>query len=125
MPSFEWIASLPPPLQFAFMVGAGLYAFHLARSGYAAGKKEPPITSKDVVLTAAGITDLTPFREAVAEMAKSTAAQERNAEAVERCADELGTIRQILAEDAEQRQDHRNYMRGLEAGRREAQARRR
>lgn len=123
--SFEWIATLPPPLQFAVMVGAGLYAIYLARTGYAAGKKEPPVTAKDMVLTAAGITDLTPIREAVAEMARNTSAQERNAEAVERCADELGTIRQILAEDAEQRQDHRNYMRGLEAGRREREGPRR
>jgi hypothetical protein len=101
-PHLEWIAALPPSLQFAFMIGVGLALGILARSGYVAGKKEPPVSSKDVVLTAAGITDLTPVRELVTE--------------TKRIADELGTIRQILAEDAEDRQDYRQWRKGFEAG---------
>lgn len=114
----EWIAALPPGLQFAVMIGVGIALGLIARSGYLAGKKEPPVTAKDMVITAAGITDMAPVRDLVIEVKGLREAQGRSA-------DELGTIRQILAEDAENRQDDRNYRRGLEAGRREPPTRRR
>lgn len=114
---FEWVAALPPGLQMLVMVGAGLGFVFLGRSGYLAGKREPPVSPKDVVLTAASIADMSAVRELVASVG-------RLADQTERCADELGTIRQILAEDAENRQDDRNYRRGLEAGRATPQRRR-
>jgi len=117
-PGFEWIATLPPGLQMLVMIGVGIGFVLLGRSGYLTGKREPPVSSKDMVLTAASITDMSSVRELVAAVT-------RLAEAGERSADELGTIRQILAEDAEQRQDDRQYRRGLEAGRREPASRRR
>lgn len=110
-PNLEWISALPIGLQIAVMVGVGIGMILLAKNGYLAGKKEPPVTSKDVVLTASGITDLAPFREAVIE--------------VRRVADELGTIRQIMAEDAEERQDYRQWRKGFEAGQRDQPAPRR
>lgn len=117
-PGFEWIASLPAYMQMIFMLGVGIGLALWGRGGFLTGKKEPPVSSKDVILTSGSIADMSPVRELVA-------AVDRLAAAKERCADELGTIRQILAEDAENRQDDRNYRRGLEAGRREPAARRR
>lgn len=118
-PGFEWIATLPPGLQMLVMLGVGIGFVMLGRSGYVAGKREPVIAPKDVVLTAASITDMSAVKELATGVMRLALAQERTAEESSRCADELGTIRQILAEDAEARQDDRQYRRGLEAGRRE------
>jgi flagellar biosynthesis chaperone FliJ len=74
-----------------------------------AGQKEAPVTSKDVVLTAAGITDMQPVRDMASEIKNQTIE-------LRRIGDELGTIRQILAEDAEERQDYRQWRTGFEAG---------
>ena len=101
------------------MLGVGVGFVILGRSGYVAGKREPPVTGKDVVLQAASITDMTAVKDLATGVARLALAQEKVAEETGRCADELGTIRQILAEDAENRQDDRNFRRGLEAGRRE------
>lgn len=108
-PGFEWIAALPPGLQMLVMLGVGIGFVFLGRSGYIAGKREPPISSKDVVLQAASIADMTVIKEIAAGIA-------RLATETGRCADELGTIRQILAEDAEDRQDYRQWRKGFEAG---------
>lgn len=115
---FEWIAALPPALQFLVMLGVGIGLAAWGRGGYNAGRKEAPVTTQDVVLTAAGITDMTPVKELAAELKGLRLAGER-------IADELGTIRQILAEDAEHRHEERTYRRGLDAGRREPATRRR
>lgn len=117
-PGFEWVAALPPFLQMLVMLGVGLGLALWGRVGFLTGRKEPPVSSKDVILTAGSITDMSAVRELVAAVVRLAAAKER-------CADELGTIRQILAEDAENRQDDRSYRRGLEAGRREPTTRRR
>lgn len=118
-PGFEWIAALPPGLQMLVMLGAGLGFVLLGRSGYVAGKREPPVTPKDVVLTAASITDMSAVKDLVTGVTRLALAQERVAEETSRCADELGTIRQILAEDSENRQEDRTLRRGIEIGRKE------
>lgn len=118
-PGFEWIAALPPGLQMLVMLGAGIGFVLLGRSGYIAGKREPPVVPKDVVLTAASITDMTAVKELATGVTRLALAQERVAEESSRCADELGTIRQILAEDAEDRQEDRTLRRGIEIGRKE------
>jgi hypothetical protein len=110
--NLEWLATLPPALQFAVMIGVGIAFGFVARSGYIAGQKEAPVTSKDVVLTAAGITDMQPVRDMASEIKNQTIE-------LRRIGDELGTIRQILAEDAEERQDYRQWRTGFEAGQRE------
>lgn len=107
------------------MLGVGIGFVLLGRSGYLAGKREPPISQKDMVLTAASITDMSAVKDLVVGVTRLALAQEKVADEHARCADELGTIRQILAEDSENRQDDRNYRRGLEAGRREPVTRRR
>lgn len=121
---FEWVAALPPGLQMLVMVGAGLGFVLLGRSGYLAGKREPPVSPKDMVLTGASIADMTAVKDLATGVTRLAMAQEQTSEAANRIADELGTIRQILAEDAENRQDDRNYRRGLEAGRAAPQRRR-
>lgn len=118
-PGFEWIAALPPGLQMLVMLGVGIGFVLLGRSGYVAGKREPPVAPKDVVLTAASITDMTAVKDLVTGVTRLAMAQERVAEESSRCADELGTIRQILAEDAESRQEDRTLRRGIEIGRKE------
>lgn len=60
--NLDWVNGLPPSLQFAVMIGVGFAMFLWARSGFLAGKKEPPVTTKDVVLTAASIMDMEPVR---------------------------------------------------------------
>lgn len=122
--SLEWISKLPGELQIVFFLGFGIGAYFWARSGYSAGKKEPPVTSKDVVLTAAGLTDMQPMRDLVSEIRNQNI--ELRAQTIEqkRSADELGTIRQILAEDAENRQDYLQWRKGFEAGQRELPPRR-
>lgn len=101
--NLEWVSSLPPALQFALFIGFGLGMIWIAKGGYLAGKKDTPSPApKDVVLTAAGITDMKPVRDLVDQ--------------TERVADELGTIRQILAEDAEDRREYRQWRKGFEAG---------
>ncbi len=120
-PNLEWIATLPPGLQFLVMIGVGIGALLWGKSGYIAGKKEPPVTSKDVVLTAAGITDMQPMRDLVTELRRLAEATERGVETQERIADELGTLRQIFAEDAEERQDYRQWRKGFEAGQQQPQ----
>jgi hypothetical protein len=115
-PGFEWIAALPPGLQMLVMLGVGIGFVLLGRSGYVAGKREPAVTGKDVVLQAASITDMSAVRDLAASVTRLALAQEKAAEEVGRCADELGTIRQILAEDAEDRQDYRQWRKGFEAG---------
>nr|WP_047581712.1 hypothetical protein [Methylobacterium sp. ZNC0032] len=118
-PGFEWIAALPPGLQMLVMLGVGIGFVLLGRSGYVAGKREPPVPPKDVVLTAASITDMTAVKDLATGVTRLAMAQERVAEESSRCADELGTIRQILAEDAENRQEDRTLRRGIEIGRKE------
>jgi hypothetical protein len=124
-PGFEWIATLPPGLQFVIMLGVGLGLAAWGRGGFLSGRKEPPVSPKDVVLTAASITDMMPIKDAATALTRVALASEDGLKTLARIADELGTIRQILAEDAENRQDDRNYRRGLEAGRREPSTRRR
>ncbi len=111
-PGFEWIAALPAGLQMLVMLGVGIGFVFLGRSGYIAGKREPPVSSKDVVLQAASIADMTVVKEIAAGIARLALAQEKATEEAGRCADELGTIRQILAEDAEDRQDYRRWRKG-------------
>lgn len=118
-PGFEWVSQLHPVLQFAVMIGIGFGGVWLGRNGYKAGLREPPVSTKDVVLTNASITDMTAVKELATGVTRLALAQEKSTEEVGRCADELGTIRQILAEDAEHRQEERLYSRGLEAGRRD------
>ena len=115
-PGFEWIATLPPGLQIVVMLGVGVGFVLIGRSGYVAGKREPPVTGKDVVLQAASITDMTAVKELATGVTRLALAQEKATAEVGRCADELGTIRQILAEDAEDRQDYRQWRKGYEAG---------
>lgn len=115
-PGFEWVATLPPGLQMIVMLGVGIGLVFLGRSGYNAGKREPPVSGKDVVLQAASITDMTAVKELAAGVARLAAAQEKGVLETGRVADELGTIRQILAEDAEDRQDYRQWRKGFEAG---------
>jgi hypothetical protein len=115
-PGFEWIAALPPGLQMLVMLGVGVGFVLLGRSGYVAGKREPPISGKDVVLQAASITDMSAVKDLATGVTRLALAQEKVAEETGRCADELGTIRQILAEDAEDRQDYRQWRKGFEAG---------
>lgn len=124
-PGLEWISTLPPHWQVLIMIGAGFAFVLLGRSGYHAGKKEPSVSTKDVVLQGASIADMTPVKELATGVVRLALAQEEGVKELSRCADELGTIRQILAEDAEHRQEERQYRRGLEAGRREPAARRR
>lgn len=115
-PGFEWIAALPPGLQMLVMLGVGIGFVFLGCSGYVAGKREPPVSGKDVVLQAASIADLTVVKEIATAVTRLALAQEKEAAETGRCADELGTIRQILAEDAEDRQDYRQWRKGFEAG---------
>jgi hypothetical protein len=115
-PGFEWIATLPPGLQMLVMLGVGIGFVFLGRSGYIAGKREPPVSGKDVVLQAASITDMSAVKDLATGVTRLALAQEKVAEETGRCADELGTIRQILAEDAEDRQDYRQWRKGFEAG---------
>jgi len=117
-PGFEWVAALPPGFQVLVMLGVGIGLAIWGRGGFLTGKKEPAVSTKGVILTAGSITDMSPVRDLVAAVTRLAVANER-------CADELGTIRQILAEDSENRQDDRTYRRGLEAGRREPTPRRR
>lgn len=122
---FEWIAALPPHLQVVVMFVAGLGGLLLGRGGFVAGRKEPTVSTKDVVLQGASIADMTAVKDLATGVTRIALAQEKAAEEAGRCADELGTIRQILAEDAEHRQEDRQFKRGLEAGRREPATRRR
>ncbi|SEG29007.1 hypothetical protein SAMN04488115_104155 [Bosea lathyri] len=69
----------------------------------------------------AGITDMQPIRDLVTEQRRIAEATERGVEVQERIADELGTLRQIFAEDAEERQDYRQWRKGFEAGQQQPQ----
>jgi uncharacterized protein with PIN domain len=106
------------------MLGVGIGFVLLGRGGYIAGKREPPVSQKDMVLTAASITDMSAVKDLAVGVTRLALAQERVAAESTRCADELGTIRQILAEDAENKQEDRTFRRGMEAGRQPAPRRR-
>lgn len=96
---FEWIATLPPILQFALMIGVGLgiAAMLWGRAGYLAGKKEPPITAKDIVLTSGTIADMKPVRDIFGELKRIADAADRIVESIENSAQDEEIERRAAA----------------------------
>lgn len=99
------------------MLGMGLGLSVIGRVSFKNGfKADPPVSSKDVVLQSASIADMSWGKDLVTGSTRVALALEDVALQARECAKELGTIRQILAEDAENRQDDRTYRRGVEDG---------
>lgn len=113
---FEWISELPGWAQTVLYFGAGVGGIILARGGFTSGKKEPPVTSKDMVLTAASITDMSAVRVLSDNVEKLVKAQSDTATAVVGCSKELESIREILEQDADDRREYMLLKQGIAIG---------